>query len=1550
LVVALGGGAETMTDTELCIMAIDGWYQNSINYDHTNPGKSYTPDFTRLVWQSTRRIGVGVTRSSSNRVIAIVMAFDPPGNRPGKFAANVLPTSLGHLEALDNVYTKTECDARFLRTGALDDYVTIAREGGIEVAESNAQAFRVEFDDRYYRKHYIDELFDTEVTLALQGFSNMFADDYYTKAHVDGSLQANEDHTQSVLADLSNDVQARIDAFDASFEYDYYTRSETDALLGNESSTIAAFSNHIASSYYDKDESDVRFALSEDHSALSNALYLEYASASNIADTYAKAVEVDALDARLSNDHYTKTASDARHVDIDRFLTFSNAVHTAHYDKDVSDARYAGSTNFEAWSNVVSTSYARLDVADGRYAPLDGYVEFSNDVYENYYTASEVDAELVLRCASACNFEAFREGVLAREGQDRSDLEALSNTVREEYFDRSASDLRYAAETSFATFSNLVVQDYYTRSVSDDRYASRDLQDTVATLRDDHDALATSRDELDALSNMVYDPDVYSRTDADFRFASAVAFEGLSNVVASRIDDTYSMSEVDARFATVEFADNLRVDLDDTYSRDEALDLFTEKTTYQALSNEVVARWADAVALSNFVHRDVLSEEESRSTFSTVEEVGTLRTELRNGYFTKPESDYRYATRDAYDGLLDRLATEYHDAKTAQAMFAAKSNFDALHRDVASNVYTKEEVDARFVSQDLFPSFSNALNLTDDGKLGIGTREPSRSLHVEGGVFVSGEMEVAGQFLAANDTTCFNPSYSWTGDTDTGMHRPLNEEDAISFCTGGKERLRISDADGLLVSGSLTVSNVVYADRYFIVEPDGSIREIGGGSSGDGGSKVDDYTAVVGEDGKESREGTQEAQVVRRGNEGFTVRRHNEAHVLGGNIYLSRAEADELVEQPFFKLDGNQITNSNWTVERAPLSSQTDDDAFDVVQDGTGDGKIVIAHAYEATTSSDVPDHECWNVFNDGDKELSAGFLQLKDEHVFLAHPQVADRELLGVHGAMGTGTWVVVGEGGTLLVSHDDGQTWEVRYTNTTRTLRAVSVSPVSGTWVAVGDEGLVMRSNDDADTWLTVYGYFGYNEDMDDKLAVLYDEEANVWIAVGTNGAILRSTDDGLTWTTPERVSLRRLYGITKTEVSYLTGSAVAASVMTVVGDENTVLQSSDGGATWTDVSQASTEVISMWGYFESTTATNDGSTWIAVSGSGQVLWSNDGGSTWTEADVPVARQEKLRSVFQLSLTGTWIGVGEDGVVVRSSVHSTWRTDPEVDPFDEETGEYKGSANLSGGYRGAWNLIDLPYPQHVHAYSVSTHNLGGRHPVEWKVYGSVEGDDLLWVELDGRTSGVTVPEVRANRVQRIELTAPTLTRYKQLAFVVSRVEGGGSGGGVLEVRSVRYSCSAALLTMNYISVEEGNISMTNANVGIGTRSPSYKLHVVGDVYASGTLTGLSDARTKRNVRPIEGALDKVLRLRGCTYQRKDGHNYYGDESGDDKRNRDLIGFIAQEVLGVVPEVVQHEACTDLYSLAYGNMVALMAEAIKDMRQEYTARLDGLEARLFPT
>jgi hypothetical protein len=42
--------------------------------------------------------------------------------------------------------------------------------------------------------------------------------------------------------------------------------------------------------------------------------------------------------------------------------------------------------------------------------------------------------------------------------------------------------------------------------------------------------------------------------------------------------------------------------------------------------------------------------------------------------------------------------------------------------------------------------------------------------------------------------------------------------------------------------------------------------------------------------------------------------------------------------------------------------------------------------------------------------------------------------------------------------------------------------------------------------------------------------------------------------------------------------------------------------------------------------------------------------------------------------------------------------------------------------------------------------------------------------------------------------------------------------------------------------------------------------------------------------------------------------------------------------VLKVLPEAVKHNAETDRYSLAYGNMMGLMVEAIKELKQEVDA------------
>jgi len=115
------------------------------------------------------------------------------------------------------------------------------------------------------------------------------------------------------------------------------------------------------------------------------------------------------------------------------------------------------------------------------------------------------------------------------------------------------------------------------------------------------------------------------------------------------------------------------------------------------------------------------------------------------------------------------------------------------------------------------------------------------------------------------------------------------------------------------------------------------------------------------------------------------------------------------------------------------------------------------------------------------------------------------------------------------------------------------------------------------------------------------------------------------------------------------------------------------------------------------------------------------------------------------------------------------------------------------------------------------------------------------------------------------------------------------------------------------------------DGNVGIGTTSPSEKLHVIGKILASDNITAYSDARIKKNILTIENALEKVKKLRGVSYTRID----------NEETN---IGVIAQEVREVIPEVVSGSEETQ-YSIAYGNMVGLLIEAIKELKAQVDAQ-----------
>jgi hypothetical protein len=126
------------------------------------------------------------------------------------------------------------------------------------------------------------------------------------------------------------------------------------------------------------------------------------------------------------------------------------------------------------------------------------------------------------------------------------------------------------------------------------------------------------------------------------------------------------------------------------------------------------------------------------------------------------------------------------------------------------------------------------------------------------------------------------------------------------------------------------------------------------------------------------------------------------------------------------------------------------------------------------------------------------------------------------------------------------------------------------------------------------------------------------------------------------------------------------------------------------------------------------------------------------------------------------------------------------------------------------------------------------------------------------------------------------------------------------------------------------GIVIKESGNVGIGTITPSTKLYVNGDITAN-SVAGTSDLRFKTNIRPVTHALDKVKALQGVYFN-------WNQKAFPEKEfgTQDELGFIAQEVEKVVPEVVSKDKSKEEYrSVKYDKVVALLVEAIKEQQKQ---------------
>ena len=140
--------------------------------------------------------------------------------------------------------------------------------------------------------------------------------------------------------------------------------------------------------------------------------------------------------------------------------------------------------------------------------------------------------------------------------------------------------------------------------------------------------------------------------------------------------------------------------------------------------------------------------------------------------------------------------------------------------------------------------------------------------------------------------------------------------------------------------------------------------------------------------------------------------------------------------------------------------------------------------------------------------------------------------------------------------------------------------------------------------------------------------------------------------------------------------------------------------------------------------------------------------------------------------------------------------------------------------------------------------------------------------------------------------------------------------------------------------------LTYTHTNVGTGSNQAisglSHQLQhrtngtltaaIGSGIWTSGNVTAYSDIAVKRNLVKIPNALEKVSLINGYTFERTD--HVQDPEDPESPEILRQAGVVAQEVEKVLPEVVEQDD-EGKYSVAYGNMVGLLIESVKEQQKQ---------------
>lgn len=182
--------------------------------------------------------------------------------------------------------------------------------------------------------------------------------------------------------------------------------------------------------------------------------------------------------------------------------------------------------------------------------------------------------------------------------------------------------------------------------------------------------------------------------------------------------------------------------------------------------------------------------------------------------------------------------------------------------------------------------------------------------------------------------------------------------------------------------------------------------------------------------------------------------------------------------------------------------------------------------------------------------------------------------------------------------------------------------------------------------------------------------------------------------------------------------------------------------------------------------------------------------------------------------------------------------------------------------------------------------------------------------------------------------LTASTLTGNLVGNVVAGRVAATSSMSAPLFSGNLAGNVVGAMGAFS-TSVSAPLFSGNSLILGTPTSTPTAMLHVEGDIYASGDIVGLSDARKKTQLDRITSALNKLEMLTGYTYCM---------ENSPVRR----AGLLAQDCQRALPEAVYVNPDDGTMGVAYAPLTGLLVESIKELATKVSAMADVVDSLSF--